>query len=134
MKARSDQVQAFPRVTRKQSTGWLLYFLSCAGAAHDSRRNSGVTCIIAGGWVEFSIKICSKRCQVVQTLPGITVTAARLWQFSILPRSQSTPALNDSAATRLGLEKSSGLMDFSLSLFFSNFCNRKVSNYLYSSI
>lgn len=57
--------------------------------------------------------------QVVQTLPGITVTAARLWQFSILPRSQSTPALNDSAATRLGLEKSNGLMDFSLPL--SNF-------------
>lgn len=54
--------------------------------------------------------------QVVQTLPGITVTAARLWQFSILPRSQSTPALNDSAATRLDLEKSNGLMDFSLSL------------------
>lgn len=86
----------------------------------------------SSGGLSFSIKISLKRCrasrQVAQTLPGITVTAARLWQFSILPRSQSTPALNDSAAARLGLEKSNhGLMD-SLTRVFGDFVIIRVSS------
>lgn len=116
------RVVASPYVTRKRSNPADYYTFSRVRVHGETwafvRASSG------GGGLSFSIKISLKRCrasrQVVQTLPGITVTAARLWQFSILPRSQSTPPLNDSAAARLGLEKSNGQSRtdaFSLSSF-----------------